>query len=74
MEDNIIMDLKQMGINTWNWVDLAQDSDYLRSLVNVTLNLRVSYAMELVNHLNLSRLNSSSGYFPYHHTLLQKII
>ena len=26
-EDNIRMDLKEMGINTRNWVDLAQDRD-----------------------------------------------
>ena len=27
------MDLKEMGINTWNWVDSAQDRDYWRALV-----------------------------------------
>ena len=27
-EDNIRMDLKEMGINTRNWVDSAQLSDY----------------------------------------------
>ena len=27
-EDNIRMDLKEIGINTRNWVDLAQDRDY----------------------------------------------
>ena len=26
-EDNIRMDLKEIGINTRNWVDLAQDRD-----------------------------------------------
>ena len=26
-EDNIEMDLKEIGINTRNWVDLAQDRD-----------------------------------------------
>ena len=40
-EDNIRMDVKEIGINTRNWVDLAQDRDYWRALVNVTLNLRV---------------------------------
>ena len=40
-EDNIRMDLKEIGINTRNWVDTAQDSDYWRSLVIVALNLRV---------------------------------
>ena len=42
------MDLKKMGINTRNWVDLAEDRDYLRALVNVALNLRVSQVMEFV--------------------------
>ena len=27
-EDNIRMDLKEIGINVRNWVDLAQDRDY----------------------------------------------
>ena len=27
-EDNIRMDLEEMGIKTRNWVDLAQDRDY----------------------------------------------
>ena len=41
-EDTIRMDIKEMGINTRNWVDSAQDTDYWRALVNATLNLRVS--------------------------------
>ena len=40
-EDYIKMDLKEIGINTRNWVDLAQDRDYYRARVNVALNLRV---------------------------------
>ena len=40
-EDNIRMDLKEIGINTRNWVDLVQDRDYWRSLVNAALNLRI---------------------------------
>ena len=41
-EDNIRMDLKEICINTRNWVDSAQDRDYWRTLVNAALNLRVS--------------------------------
>ena len=41
------MEFKKIGINTRNWVDLAQDKIW-RVLVNATLNLRVSKAMELV--------------------------
>ena len=40
-EDNIRMDLKEIGINTRNWVDSAQDRYYWRALVNAALNLRV---------------------------------
>ena len=35
------MDLKELGINTRNWVDSAQDRDYLRALVNAALNFQV---------------------------------
>ena len=38
-EDDIRMDLKEIEINTRNWVDSAQDRDYWRALVNATLNL-----------------------------------
>ena len=40
-EDNIRMDLEELGINAGNWVDSAQDRDYWRALVNAALNLRV---------------------------------
>ena len=40
-EDNVRMDLKEIGINTRNWVDSAQDRDYWRALVNKALNLQV---------------------------------
>ena len=39
-EDNIRMDLEDIGINAGNWVDSAQDRDYWRALVNAALNLR----------------------------------
>ena len=40
-KDNIRMALKEIGINTRNRVDSAQDRDYWRAPVNVALNLRV---------------------------------
>ena len=40
-EDNIRMDLEEIGINAGNWVDSAQDRNYWRALVNGALNLRV---------------------------------
>ena len=42
MEENVRMDLEEIGINAGNWVDWAQDRDYWRVLVNATVNLRVS--------------------------------
>ena len=32
-EDNIRMDLEEIGINVRNWVDSAQDRDYWRALI-----------------------------------------
>ena len=36
-EDNIRKNLKEMGVNTRNCIDSAQDWDYWRALVNETL-------------------------------------
>ena len=41
-ENNITMDLKQIGINTRNWFDSAQDRSYWKAFVNAALNLRVT--------------------------------
>ena len=38
-EDNIRMDIKEIGVHTSNWVDSVQDRDW-RALVNAALNLR----------------------------------
>ena len=40
-EDNIRLDLEEIGINTRSWVDSAQDRDYWRALVNAALNLQI---------------------------------
>ena len=40
-EDNIRMELKEIGTNTRNWVDSAQDRGYWRALVNEALSPRV---------------------------------
>ena len=39
-KDNIRMYLKEMGINTRNWVDMAQDRNNWRTLVIAALKLR----------------------------------
>ena len=41
-EDNIKMDLNEIGINRRNWIYSAQDRDYLSTILSATLNLRVS--------------------------------
>ena len=43
-EEDIRMDLKEIGINTRNWVDSAQDRDYWRALLNAALNLHKSWS------------------------------
>ena len=40
-EENIRMDLKEIGFNPRNWFDSAQDRVYWRAIVNAALNLRV---------------------------------
>jgi hypothetical protein len=39
--DNIKMDLREIGWNCMDWIDMAQDRDQWRALVNTVMNLRV---------------------------------
>jgi hypothetical protein len=39
--DNIKMDLREIGSDGVDWIDMAQDRDHWRALVNTVLNLRV---------------------------------
>jgi hypothetical protein len=41
-EDNIRMDLREIGCGVMDWIDLVQDRDQWRALVNTVMNLRVS--------------------------------
>jgi hypothetical protein len=40
-EDNIKMDLREVGWRGMDWIDLAQDRDRWRALVNAVMNLWV---------------------------------
>jgi hypothetical protein len=40
-EDNITVDLREIGWDGMDWIDLAQDRDQWRVLVSTVMNLRV---------------------------------
>jgi hypothetical protein len=40
-EDNIKMDLQEVGWESLDWIDMAQHRDRWRTLVNAVMNLRV---------------------------------
>jgi hypothetical protein len=41
LEDNIKMDLQEVGWGDMDWIDMAQDRDRWRALVSAVMNLQV---------------------------------
>jgi hypothetical protein len=39
--ENIKMDLRELGWDVVDWIDMAQDTDQWRALLNTVMNLRV---------------------------------
>jgi hypothetical protein len=46
--DNMKMDLREIEWDGIDWIDLAQDRDHLRALVNTAMNLRDMTNLEIV--------------------------
>jgi hypothetical protein len=46
-EDNIKMDLQEVGGGCGDWIELAQDRDRWRALVSTMMNLRVPKMREI---------------------------
>ena len=40
-EDNITMDLREVGCDSGDWIDLAQDRDQWQAYVRAVMSLRV---------------------------------
>jgi hypothetical protein len=60
-EDNISMDLGEVGWDDVDWIGLAQDMNRWRALVNSVLNLRVPWnAGKLSSGLTSTGISSSA--------------
>jgi hypothetical protein len=43
------MELRETGWGGMDWIDLVQDMDTWRALVNTVMNLRVPYSVEFLS-------------------------
>jgi hypothetical protein len=57
--DNIKIDLRERGWDGVDWVDLAQDRDQWRALLNTAMNLRVRKVLEWLHNWRLLKNGSA---------------
>jgi hypothetical protein len=55
-EDNIMMDLRGIGIDGTNWIQPAQDRVQWRVFVNTVMNLRVPWRKDIFDELSDNQL------------------
>jgi hypothetical protein len=67
------MDLREIGWDGIDWIELAQDRDQWRALVNTIINLRVAYnTVKFLSRCTISgfsrraRLHELNSSFPVH--------
>ena len=60
-EDNIKMDLQEVGGDSGDWMELAQDRDRWRALVGTVRDFRVPYAGNFLTSCKVYWLASQEG-------------
>jgi hypothetical protein len=56
---NIKMDLREIGCDGVDWIDMAEDRDQWRALVNTVLNHRVPQNLEWLHNWRLLKKGSA---------------